>query len=387
MSSLPAAIVYDARSCRPGMTGVGRYSLNLLRALASAPDRPPIRALFNPEGLRAARADAALEGVAKIAAPWSHESHPMGDVWLRFGAPRLMRPGELYHGPAFIVPGGAQRFARVATIHDPIVFTHPGTFPARFGWFLRRAIRAAAARADLIVTPTEAVAAELIELGLAPRRRIRAIHEAPDATPALWEAPAGVQDFHDPPGDRPLILTIGGPEPRKDPETAMRAAVALEEFCSREGLGPFAWWWAGRGAGGLERSELFERAAGAGFRFVGHTPAAALARWMERASALVSTSLAEGFNLTLVQAMAAGRPVVVSDIAPHREVCAGAAEFFARGDAGGLAAALGRLLGDEEEWRAQSRAAAARGADFSWEAAARQTLDVYRECAAKQKRD
>ena len=45
----PASILFDARTVQPGMTGVGRYTLNLLRALSTLPDGPTVRALMRPD--------------------------------------------------------------------------------------------------------------------------------------------------------------------------------------------------------------------------------------------------------------------------------------------------------------------------------------------------
>jgi glycosyltransferase involved in cell wall biosynthesis len=57
--------------------------------------------------------------------------------------------------------------------------------------------------------------------------------------------------------------------------------------------------------------------------------------------------------------------------------------LVAPGDAGALAAALGRLLGDDAERSRMAQAAATAAAGpYSWDEAARRTLDVYRELTA-----
>ena len=57
MSNRLAAIYYDARTVGPGMSGVGRYALNLLTALAAREDAPPIKAFFRRECLPIAARD------------------------------------------------------------------------------------------------------------------------------------------------------------------------------------------------------------------------------------------------------------------------------------------------------------------------------------------
>jgi glycosyltransferase involved in cell wall biosynthesis len=59
-----------------------------------------------------------------------------------------------------------------------------------------------------------------------------------------------------------------------------------------------------------------------------------------RAEVVVCPSRFEGFGLTPMEAIACGRPVVVSDIPPHREFLGTAPRFFAVGDDDGLAAAI-----------------------------------------------
>jgi glycosyltransferase involved in cell wall biosynthesis len=87
------------------------------------------------------------------------------------------------------------------------------------------------------------------------------------------------------------------------------------------------------------------------------------------------------FSGVLATALGFGKPAVVSDVGGFGEVAqAGAARLVAPGDPAELAAALAELLGDP--MRRQALAAAARTAaagPYSWTAAARETLELYRE--------
>ncbi len=83
----------------------------------------------------------------------------------------------------------------------------------------------------------------------------------------------------------------------------------------------------------------------------------------------------------LYTALAFGKPLVLSGVGGFPEVAAtGAARLVPPGDVAALAAALAELTGDEAA-RAELAAAAARAAagPFSWDEAARLTLDLYRE--------
>jgi len=102
--------------------------------------------------------------------------------------------------------------------------------------------------------------------------------------------------------------------------------------------------------------------------------------WLYRhAAALVFPSLYEGFGLPPLEAMACGCPVACSPAGSLREVCGDAARFFDPHDAAGMAAAVTEVLDDPQPWRERG---VAHAAGFTWERAARQYEDVYRELLA-----
>jgi phosphatidylinositol alpha-mannosyltransferase len=87
----------------------------------------------------------------------------------------------------------------------------------------------------------------------------------------------------------------------------------------------------------------------------------------------------ESFGIVLAEAMAAGAPIVASDLDAFRRVLRGgrAGELFPNGDAHELAAAIGRLL-DDPQWRASLSAAASTAVrDYDWPTIARDVVKVY----------
>jgi phosphatidylinositol alpha-mannosyltransferase len=87
----------------------------------------------------------------------------------------------------------------------------------------------------------------------------------------------------------------------------------------------------------------------------------------------------ESFGIVTAEAMAAGVPVVASDIEAFRQVLRGgeAGELFANGDAADLARAAGRLLDDSARRAELSAAALAAVADYDWSVVARDVYSVY----------
>jgi glycosyltransferase involved in cell wall biosynthesis len=92
-------------------------------------------------------------------------------------------------------------------------------------------------------------------------------------------------------------------------------------------------------------------------------------RILSTATALVTASLNEGFGLPLIEAMAGGTPVVVSDIDIFREIGADAAVYFDPRDPESFAGAV-ESLGDPAEWRRRSTLSRKRAGAFSWDASA-----------------
>jgi phosphatidylinositol alpha-mannosyltransferase len=87
----------------------------------------------------------------------------------------------------------------------------------------------------------------------------------------------------------------------------------------------------------------------------------------------------ESFGIVTAEAMAAGVPIVASDIDAFRQVLRGgeAGELFTTGDADDLARAAGRLLDDPSRRSELSAAALAAVADYDWSVVARDVCRVY----------
>jgi glycosyltransferase involved in cell wall biosynthesis len=108
---------------------------------------------------------------------------------------------------------------------------------------------------------------------------------------------------------------------------------------------------------------------------------ATLAAVYRRASLTLLPSEREGFGLPLVESLAAGTPMVASDIGVLRELGAGAVSYAALGDVAVWRDTILALLTEREqspeEWRARKAAGIARAKEFSWSEYAARLVDVY----------
>jgi glycosyltransferase involved in cell wall biosynthesis len=95
----------------------------------------------------------------------------------------------------------------------------------------------------------------------------------------------------------------------------------------------------------------------------------------------VFPSLYEGFGLPPLEAMAAGAPVISSNVSSLPEVVGDAAILIDPTDAGAIAAAMARVLGDPQLRDEMIRRGRERVAAFSWERSVARVRQVYGELA------
>lgn len=104
---------------------------------------------------------------------------------------------------------------------------------------------------------------------------------------------------------------------------------------------------------------------------------------MRSVSAVVAPQVTgENFGITLVEAMAAGAPVVASDLPAFVSVLAGAGVHFRAGDAGDLSRVLQDVLLDPPLRREMSDRGRRRAARFDWHVVGREVMEVYEEVMA-----
>lgn len=176
-----------------------------------------------------------------------------------------------------------------------------------------------------------------------------------------------------------FVIYVGVIEPRKNLPTLFKA------FAMLKGLLPHKLVLAGD-VGWYGKSIIEEiRRLGLDGQVIhtGYVPDEDLPAMICGADALVYPSLAEGFGLPVLEAMACGTPVICTSAPALPEIAEGAALMVDPHDANGWAGALRQLLTDSDLRLELRRKGLERASQFSWERTARLTLRAFEEAAAQ----
>ena len=349
------------------LTGIGRYTLQLVREMQSLLPEPPWL-FYDRTWSREIRVPPAPTRASNLVTA-AKRNVPGGALAARMLQQRRFARGAaahrlaLYHEPNFL----ANRFdgPMVVTVHDLSWIRYPEAHPGQRVRTMNREMPGVIERATRIITDSSFIRDEVIaQFGVAAARvtaiplgveeRFRPLAE-PECAAALARHGLRFGEY---------VLVVGTIEPRKNVATALAAYARLPESLRRryplavagmEGWGP--------------QSVAAQR--------LGYVPDDELPALYSGARAFVYPSLYEGFGLPPLEAMACGSPVIVSDRGSLPEVAGDAGILVDAHDDGALAARLQALLEDDALRERHSQAGLAQARRFTWAACAAATLAEY----------
>jgi len=284
----------------------------------------------------------------------------------------LMAPRDgIFHSTKLLYP--PRRLRLTATLHDMTCWLLPEFHqPANVAAEKRFAERIWKRAAGLIAVSESTRRDAVAILNLNPDT-IQVIYPGV-AEPFLKSTAATAATTRDKYGlQRPYVLFVGTIEPRKnlgrllDAWQALRASVR-EQF-DLVIAGPEGW------HSGATMARL--RAPGAGLRYLGYVPEPDLAGITAGATVFAYPSLYEGFGFPVVQAMAAGVPVITSNLSSLPEVTGGAAQLIDPRSVAELSAAMDRLLTSPATRAQLASAGRTQAHRFCWEQCARRSMEFF----------
>jgi glycosyltransferase involved in cell wall biosynthesis len=352
-------------------TGVGIYGLELARAMA------PLL-----------REDERLVVFRHPDFPWSDPGPAVESVTLRFPAKRtvLRRAAEqtvlaaaawrakleLLHTINFAAPL-AWRRPLVVTLHDARILGEPGANLVRRA-FRAVVFRGSVRRATRLVADSASAARDSAQVFGLDETRIRVIHLGVDHATIASIGAGEREEVRAKLGLKgPALVFAGEFEPHKN---LPRLLDAFEEVARERPDATLVL----AGGRGPDLAAITARTRDLGERVLlpGYLPRRELLALVAGARALAFPSLAEGFGLPVLEAFAAGTPVVTSSRGSLAEVAGDAALIVDPEDTASIAAGLRRIVSDDAlalELSARGRERAAR---FTWQRTAADTLEVYR---------
>jgi glycosyltransferase involved in cell wall biosynthesis len=229
-------------------------------------------------------------------------------------------------------------------------------------------------RARLIIANSSGGSEYWASLGVEPERRV-VVHNGiatSDASPDELGAPNG--------DGTQLILFAGRLSAEKNVEILIEALEGVLPSRPKHAAVLF-------GDGPLRdrlEARIRQSACAGRIHLMGYT--SRLADWMRRASLVVSLSHYEGNPNTILEAMAVGTPVLVSDIPQHREILDERSAVFCKLDSGqDVSRRMLEALDDSSDARGRAAAAQARVADWKIETVAARYEALYRRLCDAQR--
>jgi glycosyltransferase involved in cell wall biosynthesis len=364
-------VVIDARAATDHFPGIGRYVVNLSRAMARlVPDTPPCL-LHAPDAGTGRLALPDLPKVACAASPFS-----LRQQWTVPHALHRMR-ATLYHSPYYLMPYWPG-MPTVLTCYDVIPLLFPACFSARQRLIFRVAHHLALRAASVVLVISRTARDDL------------AHHLGINAAKVVITPLAAGEHFGPQPPERietvrrtyrlpeKYVLYVGSNKPHKNLVTLVRAWAALGLLDHKTWL-VIAGHWDARYPEAQQVAAQLE--GGERIAFIGPVPEDDLPALYSGALCFVFPSLYEGFGLPVLEAMACGTPVACSGVSSLPEIAGDAALLFDPTNIELIAEVLARLLTDAALRAEHRECGLRRAACFSWDQTARQTLEVYRSCS------
>jgi len=365
----------DGRYIQDHFPGIGRYTYNLIQALAKAAPEDSFVLPYNPQSVNT-RYD--LQRLRTPNVEMVSIDLPTFSLTEQYRLPSLIRHLglDLFHSPYYIKPYFLP-CPSVVTIYDLIPRLYPQYISPWARGIFEMAIRLATVTSRLVISVSQSAKEDLVRLLRVPPSKV-------------WVTPLGVDTQFCPVNEKAIfnlrqkydlpegyILYLGINKPHKN---LVRLVEAFAKVKNRRNL-------VLAGKEDPRYREVHEVVKQLSLQdrvvFLGQVPEDDLPALYSGAALFVFPSLYEGFGLPLLEAMACGVPVVCSSTSSLPEIAGRAAVMVDPLDVSQLARALERVLGDSDLRASMRQEGLKQAARFSWERTAKETLAVYRQVLSR----
>lgn len=374
------SLCLDLSAAAHERAGLGRYAANLAQSMLTL--EPGLTAFIND--FRESRLGPPLNTLPTHTAGLPRKLWRLRAAASYFGGPSMDSAFEgvtLFHATEHLLPQ-LTRARSVFTLHDTAYLLFPKYHLLQNRLYLTLMMPRFLARADAVIAVSENTQRDALRFyRLDPAK----VHVIPEGVEPRFQPEANPQSLIEIKKRYRLperfILCVSTIEPRKNLPLLLEAYAALRPRCPEVGL-------VLAGGKGWLYESFFERLRSLGLEnhvtLTGYVPEADLPGLINCAEVFAYPSKFEGFGLPPLEAMACGVPVVCSNASSLPEVVGDAGLLLPPDDVRGWAEALTRLLTDRALHADRRARGLARAGQFSWETAARQTLEVYEKVLSRQ---
>jgi glycosyltransferase involved in cell wall biosynthesis len=370
-----ARVMLDARYVGDKVTGIGRYTYNIVRELLRLDPTLELILLTDPARPRLVESPR-VESRPTDVDPYSPVTRFLLSRFVDFGGV------DLYHSPFNFQPARIP-VPTVLTLHD-IMWLADASYVASdwlerifsapyLQWCTKHSVR----EADRVLTVSDHSRTAIESWFPLKAGRVDVTYNAADESFRPVDPEEGwslIEEYV--PRDATFVFSLGTQSPYKNHEGALEAFI--EAFGDREDayfvlVQRRTYRAEGRLGELLRHPEVGDR-----ILRLDYVSDAELRALYSMARVLLFPSLYEGFGLPILEAMQCGTPVITSDRGAPAEVAGEAGVCVDPESTAEMAGALERLFDDDAFYEERREAGFERAAEFTWERAARVTLESYK---------
>jgi len=376
-------ICIDARTIINKQTGLGRYTYNIINALKTIDgeneylilvnaDLNPNHPVFQQKNDRFVYKKCPIPGVT---------------VQQQFKLNRFLQQEniDVYHYPHFDLPiSVSRRVKSVFTVHDLTYLLHRGVFQqAEYfkRWYTRQIMKLGIRFAEKIITVSDSTRADLIsyfQMNGSTTDKVETIYEACEPRFFPIKDDERLRQFKQQWAlHKPYFLFLGERRPHKN---LVRQIQAFDRFL-KETNEEFDFIIIGKSYNDYFAPEETVRQLGleGKVRLLGYVDDREIPLFYNGAAAFMFVSLYEGFGIPILEAMSCGTPVITSNISSTAEIAGDAALLVDPYRVEAISRAMKEIALDSGLRSKHIRQGLERSKGFSWEMAARKTLNLYQQ--------
>jgi len=365
-------VAVDARELSYQPAGKGNYLLSILTAMMVEKDEALQLTLYfqeggNPEDIKMLICQRSKCNPNSIT---TCVVRGKGIMWHRTVA-KLALQQDVFFAALSYFSAFFNTIPTVTVVHDLAVFRVQGIMHnAKASFVERLLLKKMVKKSVAIIAVSEATAVDLRTYAPMAAAKTTVIPLAP----ALFDAKQALLPLNKRNGE---VLFVGTLEPRKNITVLLKAYALLDEKVRIKHplvlIGKKGW-----GDEDYQQQATQEGIAGQ-VQFLGYQEEKVILTHYHEAQVFIYPSVYEGFGLPVVEAMAAGTPVITSKTPALLEVGGASAISCTTDKPEEFARALQLLLEDTKEWEQHSDASLKRSADFSWEKSAMATKQLLQQ--------